>query len=103
MRHMVCSIDTSTVLALDFHLSVAIPTLVFQSVATRTTQASRDQVQTVGGLDPASQLLAPAAYRFQRVIFNCTKILYHNNAPLFLSQAAASWVAAARWDKLFTC
>lgn len=51
-------------MAIDFHLSVAIPTLVFPFVATRTTQASRDQVQTVGGLDPASQLLAPAAYRF---------------------------------------
>ena len=29
--------SAATLTALDFHLSVAIPTLVFQSVATRTT------------------------------------------------------------------
>jgi hypothetical protein len=44
-------------------VSVAIPTLVFHSAVTRTTGASRDQVRGVGGLDPASQLLAPATYR----------------------------------------
>ncbi len=57
--------------SMAFRLSVAIPTLVFHTIAGPARlrggpwqgMACRDQVQTVGGLDPASQLLAPAAYR----------------------------------------
>jgi hypothetical protein len=53
--------------------SAAFPTLVFRWAAAplplggggikRPRAASRDQVQRVGGLDPASQLLAPLANR----------------------------------------
>src|SRR5437764_15310116 len=42
--------------------SAAFPTLVFRSAVPDGTRAAfRDQVRGVGGLDPASQLLAPPA------------------------------------------
>jgi len=44
--------------------SAAFPTLVFRSGALVLPRAAcRDQVRGVGGLDPASQLLAPPADR----------------------------------------
>jgi hypothetical protein len=61
-------------------LSIAIPTLVFHAVVTRTTGASQDQVQTVGGLDPASQLLAPAAYRYIEFYSTVHNKVYHMQA-----------------------